>query len=794
MKNQDFYNVKKSLDIIGKMSAVMTLFFVFSGLIPSYAGSAFMINGALARLLGYYMNIPDFYFFHIGYAVSPIWILYFDPCALPLAQTYGVANFMMMAVEYRNTKTRLFYLLLTVVSWIVVWLTRGALFDECTVSVDSNFIRNTVLFLMYGIFSVFAASNQVDSRLKATKEALAQVKELNTKNEALNAELKQLLDDKDNFILLFSHETRNPLNILIGNLTLLLDEAETPQAKNRIIRCKFCADLLLQHLNNILDSGKLANNRNLEITPTPLRPQEYFLSITSFMDMLVRKKKALTPVFYIPQNLPKVLKFDTQRLTQIVLNLLTNAVKFTNAGEISLVVRYMKKETLQESDYYPTTGLGYRLLNSEEETNASSLSEFPENPIGSDIQLCTQFRREIHSLEEKRSDSAERLDSQKGFLKLEITDTGCGMKEEELLKLFKKFSQTHAEGSQRQIGSGLGLWITKTLCELMGGGIKVFSKPNIGTCFTAIIQADQVRIPRPRPKDSPRKLKVNVNKATDTARRILVADDDPFNLEFHLQIIKEFGYTVIETAYDGQNLIDLFMEKPEGYYETIITDISMPRVDGIQAASMIRELEKQQNRSRKVRIGFITGHPNLKDKEQCEKEPIAALFYLSKPIKASMLEGFLRYKGAALDQILSPLSACSGMNILQAKPLVLCIDDDDFNLGCLGDMLESLGAKVVKARSGEEGLQHLNSVVFNEGRTINLVLLDCRMSGMDGWETSLQIKNLLRILEKPLIPVIGLTGEYKEMNIENFRNSKMDDIIQKPISRDTLQELLRKYS
>ena len=762
-----------------------------------------MFIGICANILGSCTSAEfraDQHFMNLGFALSPIWVLFLDPCALPLAQTCGVINYLIITSEQRNKWIRACYLALTAVSWSIVWLAKGTLLDECTEPVNNNFTKSIIVFVLYAGYGALAASIQVDSHLKATKDALAKIKELHAKNEVLNAELKQLLDDKDNFILLFSHETRNPLNILIGNLTLLLDEAETPQMKNRINRCKFCADLLLQHLNNILDSGKLANNRTLEMTSTPLRPQEYFLSITSFMDMLVRKKKALRPVFYIPQNLPPILKFDTQRLTQIVLNLLTNAVKFTESGEVSMIIRYLKKDSLHESDYYPTTALGYKLLNCDLDEEVSELSEFPENPLGSEVMFSDHFRREFNSFESKKDEVTGKPNSSKGFLKLEITDTGCGMKDEELQKLFKKFSQTHAEGSHRQIGSGLGLWITKTLCELMGGGIKVFSKPNIGTCFTAIIQADQVRIPRPRHRDSPRRLQVNVNKATDTARRILIADDDPFNLEFHLQIIKEFGYTVIETAYDGQNLIDLFMEKPEGYYETIITDICMPYVDGIQAALAIREFEKNRNRKRRVKIGFITGHPNLKDKQQCEKEPINTLFYLSKPIKASMLEGFLQYKSSLSSDnesacwTATPLTLSPDVKILKSKPLVLCIDDDVFNLECLGDMLESLGSRIVRAQSGEEGLKKFNSLIFEEGKKVNFVLLDCRMSGMDGWTASRKMKNLLRTQSKPHIPIIGLTGESKEKNIENFKSSEMDDLIQKPISRDTLRDLLKKYT
>ena len=195
-----------------------------------------------------------------------------------------------------------------------------------------------------------------------------------------------------------------------------------------------------------------------------------------------------------------------------------------------------------------------------------------------------------------------------------------------------------------------------------------------------------------------------------------------------------------------------------------------------------------------MRIGFITGHPNLKDKEQCESEPIKALFYLSKPIKSTMLESFLQYKAVTSDNEDSPITSSLALRRLKNKPLILCVDDDMFNLECLADMLASLGADCMKAQSGEEGLKQLKSLVVEEGKAVRFVLLDCRMSGMDGWTTSLEMKNLMRIQKKSQIPIIGLTGEDKEKNIENFRRSEMDDLIQKPISRETLQELLKKFA
>ena len=218
-----------------------------------------------------------------------------------------------------------------------------------------------------------------------------------------------------------------------------------------------------------------------------------------------------------------------------------------------------------------------------------------------------------------------------------------------------------------------------------------------------------------------------------------MADDDPYNLDLHIHILKELGFDTIETAADGQALLDKFKSKPEKYFEFVITDVSMPGMDGIEAGQKIREFEANQNRQHRVKIGFITGHSNTSDKQKCENEPISAFFYLPKPITLSVLEGFL-----------DPINACSseankrivdvssyGRAIKNPAPLILCVDDDIFNLDCLSEMLESLGAKAIKARSGEEGLTQFKRIVLEEGISLNFVLMDCNMNGMDGWMDSL---------------------------------------------------------
>ena len=786
---------------VGIIFFFKTLSLTYFGVIPSYPGYILCLLICFITFLEHVpflcLNKMSLYTLSVIYSFSPIWVLFSDPCAMVYAQFLSTVNMVITAVEYHTKRARLVCIGTTMLSWCVILISKEFLLSECTESYSTYLKRDVILILIE--FPILAAicAGQIDIHLKETKDALTKVRELNSKFEEVNTELKKLLTEKDDFILLFSHETRNPLNILMGNLTLLLDEVDAPQVKSKLIRCKFCADLLLQHLNNILDTGKLTNKGTLEVTPTSNKTYEYIQSISNFMEMLIKKKSSLSPELIIPQRLPFNLKFDMQRVTQVILNLLTNAVKFTSSGPITLVVRFLRKEHIEESDYFPRTAFGYQLLNkNRDRPNIDTVSEFVENPLGSDINSNEQFRREILSLEEKKKLlSIDNDSNEKGYLKIEVQDTGCGLKEEELRKLFQKFSQTHSEGAQRQIGSGLGLWITKSLCELMSGGIRAYSKPGIGTCFSAIIQADSLPMPERGPlKTQP----LSSSSDTKSKRRMLIADDDPYNLDVHIHILRELGYDVIETAIDGQDLVDKFKSKPEGYFETVITDVSMPRMDGIRAAHSIREFESSLKRVHKVKIGFITGHSNQNDKDRCVQEPISALFYLPKPIKTSMLESFLSthnsksYSSYPLQSLqrnhLNPSTHC--ISFQKQAPLVLCVDDDVFNLDCLSQMLHNLGAQSIRATSGEEGLSLFKRVVVEEQRRLSLVLMDCRMSGMDGWTACSQMKELLKAQNMQSIPIIGVTGESKERNMQKMKQCGMEDMIQKPVTREELQKLL----
>ena len=809
--------IKTTMTSLRLLGAMFVILLALTGMLPIYPG--LLVIALTLTIILLQMCFPNSYagqnVINISLSVSPIWMLYLDPCALVFTQVLSFINVRNIVIDENREKYKKFYFCLTLVSWLVVIIFENALFGECSSTISFNRQRDSIIILLAVYLHFSAIQRQSSFLVNELKDSLTEVKALNSRLEGLNKELKQSLDAKDNFILLFSHETRNPLNILIGNLSLLLSEVVDTQYKTKLERCKFCADLLLQQLNNILDSGKLANRGTLELSPTPVNLNEYIQSISSFMEMLIKKKGAIKAEVIIPESLPRFLRFDMQRLTQVCLNLLTNGLKFTEAGRISLVIRYLRKDAIQESDYYPSTDFGYQLLSSSNKKEKEAPESLHE--IGDEIDMDTQigykrqFTREIANLEIKKKSFVGVDKPEKGYLKIEINDTGCGIKPDDIKKLFKKFSQTHSDAAQLKIGSGLGLWITKSLCELMGGDVRAYSVPNIGSCFVAIIQADC--LPSTRSRASASQTLPNSSPVKDpNPKRILLVDDDPFNLEFHTQIIKSLGYHSIETAINGQELVEQFKAKPEGYFEAVITDISMPILDGIEAAKLIRKHEENEKRLSRVKIGFITGHSNSRDKLTCEKAPLNCLFYLSKPIKPTLLEGFLPslfvHSHSITLSTKEPLSTSKIVHSRSLKtqplqrastsysfsPLVLCVDDDVFNLDFLEEMIKSLGARAIKAKSGEEGLAIMKSAMtLNVKENIpRLVLMDCRMPKMDGWTASKMMKEMLKKEFGMEVPIIGVTGEEKEHNLEKFNTSGMDEIIQKPIQREELQMLIKK--
>ena len=705
----------------------------------------------------------------------------------PLFST--IQNAFYIGVEFDSLFCQILYSFCSLGPWLGI-LIMPDMFDP-TLQTNGEIPRAAVCLIVVYSFIIITTTTNNKRRLAALKKleiAYSELRDLNAKNEEMNKSLKELLEDKDNFILSFSHETRNPLNILIGNLTLLLNEIETPNLRTKLLRAKFCSELLLHHLNNILDTGKLTNKNTLEISPVSLNTTEFVQSMWDFMDMMV-KKKGLKSELTVERNIPRCVMMDPQRLTQILLNLISNSVKFTTKGSVSLIVSYLKQDKVDEKDFQPTSMFGYKMSklkeNREEEAILNTEENVQEFNLNTSIFYLQKLQREFLKSEATNSVDGFTQPS-KGYLKFEISDTGCGIKSEDLEKLFKKFAQVHSDDSQRQIGTGLGLWISKNLAQMMNGDIRVYSKIDIGTTFVVIIE---VKIPTDGSPLSMRQCALSpiLRLKPEKSKRILLADDDPYNIDVHKQLLINAGYHDITIATNGKELVKIFETNTAEPFYAIITDMNMPELNGISAAKMIREIEDEKNATKRVKIGFITGHANHNDKTTCEQEPINAWFYVSKPVTAAILEGFLKPRGHK-----EILEYAQDITISTNKYVVLCVDDDLFNLEILNEMLSSFGVTVITAQSGKKAIEIVQSRI-KEQRPLDLILMDSHMPEMDGWTASQKIREITNQSSPYVnIPIIGVSGDNKSGNEKKIEDCGMQEWIQKPVQKEDLMRLVKK--
>ncbi|MDR0441957.1 MAG: response regulator [Treponema sp.] len=359
---------------------------------------------------------------------------------------------------------------------------------------------------------------------------------------------------KTDFLSRMSHEIRTPMNAIIGMTNI----GKTAQEKERKDYCldkiESASTHLLGIINNVLDMSKIEANK-LELSYTNFSIENMLERVSGIVSHKIEEKKQHFTLS-VNGNVPGAIKSDEQRLCQVIINLLGNAVKFTpGGGEISLFVR-----NLEEKD---------------EKGNKDS--------------QCT--------------------------LQFEIKDTGIGITEEQQQKLFKPFEQADGSISRKYGGTGLGLVISKQIIELMGGSIWIESKAGKGASFIFNIRAEishpdrfhEVHILHEEDGDSISKLYDFRNK------KILIAEDIDINREIIAALLEPTGI-VIDFAEDGRRAYELFSANP-AVYDVILMDLHMPEVDGYKATAMIRKLENPHAKT--VPIIAMTADVFREDIEKC---------------------------------------------------------------------------------------------------------------------------------------------------------------------------------
>jgi CheY-like chemotaxis protein len=374
------------------------------------------------------------------------------------------------------------------------------------------------------------------------------------------------------------------------------------KAKEYMLNAQRCGELLLNLMNNILDTAK-AEIGELEINRTEISMQDALQNIWGICSQMIRTK-TLTGVIKISKKLPSVLLLDNYRLMQVIMNLMGNATKFTDKGFINITIDWIpNKPKIDDSCYLPEPYLSEDEGIFEKDEKVAGLSG-DYLVASSEMGTILPWRREPCTEETA------------GIMKISIMDSGCGIKEDDLDKLFRQFSQVTLDPSRKKLGSGLGLFITRLICEKMGGEVKIYSREHRGTTFSFCIPA----MPKPSSEifEEPvltatkkidfvmntmdaQKLTVDLMRMQshkdEAMPNIMLVDDEDFIkviIESHLN---KLNLAVYAKASDGTEAYDLYYDSAVNgrKIDIIFMDINMGKMDGKTAAKKIRRLEEEQD-------------------------------------------------------------------------------------------------------------------------------------------------------------------------------------------------------
>jgi len=531
-----------------------------------------------------------------------------------------------------------------------------------------------------GVFTIFSDITELKKREEELNKTISELDIAREKANAAN-------QTKSQFLANMSHELRTPLNAIIGLTEMLkedaaddgLDDFEEP-----LDRVFNAGKHLLTLINDVLDLSKIEAGR-VELYNETFELKQILDDVVKTSSTLASKNENQLVLEYNADI--DFVTADQTRLKQVVLNLISNACKFTEKGKVTV-----------------------------------SVDKIPQD--GGDL------------------------------ISIDVSDTGIGMSQEQMAKLFNSFVQADSSTTRKYGGTGLGLVISKQLAFLMGGDVVVNSELGNGTTFTATFLADFIGASETLKNLSaqPSSLIENVVSLENSlGKTVLIIDDDPTVSELmKRQLIKE-NYKVV-IAPNGKEGIRLARDlKPD----VITLDILMPEMDGW---SVLRTLKADPE---------VSDIPVIMASILDEKNKgfsLGAADFLSKPVQKEYLMKSIR-------------------NLIGDKEnLKIClIEDDDSLRFTMREILEKQNVKIIEAENGKIGM----SILQNEEIKPDLILLDLMMPVMNGFE----FLKTIRETELSTIPILVLTGADLSEEEKKFLSGETLKILEK--SDDTFSTIVK---